>query len=116
MSEQNPSANPLRDLLRSAADQIANVAEHVERIYRDSFVSTDELPGLYRGTVAGTDDPLQSGRVQVTVPEAGDQASWAVLAHPLDGAPVVRPADGSAVWVMFERGDRSAPVVIALVD
>jgi hypothetical protein len=114
MPEPAPHSNPLRDLLQTAADQIASAAESAERIYRNSFVSTDQLTGLYRGTIASADDPSGRRRVQVTVPEAGDVAGWAELAQPLDGDPVVPPSVGSTVWVMFERGDRAAPVVIGI--
>lgn len=109
------ASSPLRDLLRVAADQAAVVAENVERVYRGSFVSTDTLPGVYRGTVAANDDPLGRGRLQVLVPEAGSEPTWAEVARALDGGAGVRPETGAVVWVAFERGAASSPVVLGLL-
>jgi hypothetical protein len=106
------AGSPLRDLLRVAADQAAAVAENVERVYRSSFVSTETLPGVYRATVASDDDPLARGRLQVAVPEAGSEPVWAEVARPLDGGDGVPAAVGAVVWVAFERGAASSPVVL----
>ena len=106
------SGSPLRDLLRVAADQAAAVAENVERVYRSSFVSTETLPGVYRATVASSADPLGRGRLQVVVPEAGAEPIWAEVARPLDGGTGVAPDDATPVWVAFERGEPSSPVVL----
>ncbi len=112
MTEPTSSQNALRDLLRAAADQAAAVAEGVERVYRSSFVSTETLPGLYRGTVVADADPLARGRLQVLVPEAGAEPAWAEVVRPMDGGSDVRPTVGAVVWVAYERGTASSPVVI----
>jgi hypothetical protein len=112
MAEPTPNQNPLRDLLRVAADQAAAVAENVERVYRNSFVSTETLPGVYRGTITADADPLGRGRLQVLVPQAGEEPAWAEVVRPLDGGGDVRPDVGATVWVAYERGEASSPVVI----
>jgi uncharacterized protein involved in type VI secretion and phage assembly len=106
------SQSPLRDLLGSVANEMASVAENVERLYRNAFVSTETVDGLHRGIVENADDPAQRGRVQVLVPDVDENLRWAEVAHPLDGAACVPPPTGSGVWVAFERGDAAFPVVI----
>ncbi len=108
-------ASPLRDLLQTAADQIAAAAEGVERIYRDSFVSTAKLYGAYRGTVVEDEDPLLRHRVRVQVPEAGDAPLWAFRVLPADGDALATLGPGTGVWVVFEQGDGSLPVVLGAI-
>ena len=60
-------------------------------------------------------DPLQTGRIQVSVPEVSDDipSSWALPCVPLagDGMGVfVLPKVGAGVWVQFEQGDPDFPV------
>lgn len=70
---------------------------------------------IYRGTVINSTDPVQRGRVQVrceSVPGATG-GSWAEASLP----PGFNTAGGSyrigdKVWVCFEGGDLSRPVVM----
>ncbi len=77
--------------------------------------STDRFYGKYRGQVADTNDPLQSGRVKVSVPEVlGDvQTGWALPCTPYaskgHGLYTIPPV-GASVWVEFEAGDVSRPI------
>lgn len=72
--------------------------------------------GKYRGKVVQNIDPLQIGRVQVSVPAVlGDgQLSWAMPSVPYAGSSVgffTVPPVGASVWVEFEGGDPDFPVV-----
>lgn len=72
--------------------------------------------GKYRGTVAGNLDPLQQGRVQVSVPAVlGDgRLSWATPCVPYAGDKVglfAVPPVGANVWVEFEGGDPAYPIL-----
>jgi len=66
--------------------------------------------GKYRGTVKNNIDPMQQGRVQVSVPRIlGDgRMAWAMPCVPYAGNGVglfmVPPVDAN-VWVEFEGGD-----------
>ena len=69
--------------------------------------------GVYRGTVAANDDPMQRGRVQVNVPAVFDLATpdaavWAMPCFPWGHFFV--PQAGDRVWVAFEDGDPGAPL------
>jgi hypothetical protein len=71
--------------------------------------------GKYRGKVENNIDPLQMGRVQVSVPVVlGDgRLSWAMPAAPYAGPGVgffVVPPNGANVWVEFEGGDPDYPI------
>lgn len=73
--------------------------------------------GLYRATVVNNIDPLQSGRIQVLVPDAGGitPSTWAMPCVPAAGIQsgvFVVPPLGSGVWVQFEAGDPDYPVWI----
>jgi hypothetical protein len=72
--------------------------------------------GKYRGTVANNLDPMQLGRVQVSVPAVlGDgQLSWALPCVPYAGDGVglfAVPPVGANVWVEFEGGDPAYPIL-----
>jgi hypothetical protein len=72
--------------------------------------------GKYRGKVEQNIDPLQIGRMQVSVPAVlGDgQLSWAMPCVPYAGSSVgffTVPPVGASVWVEFEGGDPDFPVV-----
>lgn len=71
--------------------------------------------GKYRGIVANNIDPMQQGRVQVSVPAVlGEgQLSWAMPCVPYAGAGVgffaIPPTDAN-IWVEFEGGDPDYPI------
>ncbi len=75
----------------------------------------NEFFGKYRGTVTNNVDPLQIGRVQVSVPAVLGQGtlSWAMPCVPLAGVQTgiyAVPTVGSKVWVEFEGGDSDYPI------
>jgi hypothetical protein len=80
---------------------------------------SDRFFGLYRGTVENNLDPMQLGRVQVSVPEVfGDgRLGWAERCAGFAGNGVgafALPPVGSSAWVQFERGDPQFPVLAGL--
>jgi uncharacterized protein involved in type VI secretion and phage assembly len=71
--------------------------------------------GKYRGTVVNNVDPMQTGRIQVQVPDVLGPAlsSWAMPCVPFAGRQsgvFVLPQVGSGVWVEFEQGDIGFPI------
>jgi Type VI secretion system/phage-baseplate injector OB domain len=71
--------------------------------------------GKYRGKVENTVDPMQMGRIQVSVPAVlGDgKLSWAMPCVPYAGSSVgwfAIPPVGANVWVEFEGGDTNHPI------
>jgi uncharacterized protein involved in type VI secretion and phage assembly len=71
--------------------------------------------GKYRATITDNNDPEQSGRVRVCVPQLfdDDQTDWATPCVPY--APsghgfFSMPEIGDTVWVEFEAGDPSHPI------
>ncbi len=71
--------------------------------------------GKYRGKVANNIDPMQLGRVQVSVPAVlGDGSlSWAMPCAPYGGSGVgffAVPPVGANIWVEFEGGDSDYPI------
>ena len=71
--------------------------------------------GKYRGKVENNVDPLQQGRIQVSVPAVlGDgRLSWALPCVPYAGSQVgffAIPPVGANVWVEFEAGDTDYPI------
>src|SRR5512135_1833549 len=74
-----------------------------------------EFFGKYRGQVQNNIDPMQMGRVQVSVPAVlGDGSmSWAMPCVPYAGSGVgffAVPPTGANVWVEFEGGDPDYPI------
>jgi uncharacterized protein involved in type VI secretion and phage assembly len=74
-----------------------------------------EFYGKYRGKIEGNVDPLQQGRVQVSVPAVlGDgRMSWATPCAPYAGSQVglfTIPPVGANVWVEFEAGNPDYPI------
>lgn len=71
--------------------------------------------GKYRGTVLNNVDPMQSGRIQVQVPDVLGMSisSWALPCVPFAGRQsgmFVLPKVGDGVWVEFEQGDLNFPI------
>jgi hypothetical protein len=71
--------------------------------------------GIYRGTVLNNIDPLQLGRVTVTVTDVGGitPSTWVTPAVPLAGklmGTYMVPQIGAGVWIQFEAGDPDRPV------
>jgi hypothetical protein len=78
-------------------------------------MSLQKFYGKYRGKVSNNLDPLQMGRLQVTVPEVlGDgRLSWALPCAPFAGPGVgffALPPVAANVWVEFEGGDPDFPI------
>lgn len=71
--------------------------------------------GKYRATVVNNVDPLQTGRIQVIVPDVSAilPTSWALPAFPVGGVQyglVAIPLVGAGVWVEFEQGNPDYPI------
>ena len=71
--------------------------------------------GKYRGKVENNLDPMQLGRVQVSVPAVLGEGrlSWAMPCVPYAGSQVgffAIPPVGAGVWVEFEAGDADHPI------
>jgi hypothetical protein len=71
--------------------------------------------GKYRGKVENNVDPMQMGRVQVSVPAVlGDgRMSWAMPCAPFGGSGVgffAIPSMQANVWVEFEGGNPDYPI------
>lgn len=71
--------------------------------------------GKYRGKVENNLDPMQLGRVQVSVPAVLGEGtlSWAMPCAPFAGSGVgffAVPPTGANVWVEFEAGDPDYPI------
>jgi hypothetical protein len=74
-----------------------------------------EYFGKYRGKVENNVDPMQQGRIQVSVPSVLGQGtlSWAMPCVPYAGPGVgffAVPPNGANVWVEFEAGDTDYPI------
>jgi uncharacterized protein involved in type VI secretion and phage assembly len=71
--------------------------------------------GKYRGKVERNVDPMQIGRIQVSVPAVlGEgRTSWATPCVPYAGDGVglfAIPPEGANIWVEFEGGDPDYPI------
>jgi type VI secretion system (T6SS) baseplate-like injector VgrG len=76
---------------------------------------TKKYYGKYRGTVIQNIDPLQIGRIMVSVPDVSGvlPSSWAMPCVPIAGKQMGSyfvPQIGSGVWVEFEQGDPDYPI------
>jgi hypothetical protein len=75
---------------------------------------TQKYYGKYRGTVVNNVDPLQIGRVQVSVPDVSViPGSWAMPCLPIAGKQegiFMVPQIGAGVWIEFEQGDPDYPI------
>lgn len=76
---------------------------------------TELFFGKYRGTVEANDDKEGRGRVQVSVPSVlGPVLLWAEACVPYAGNGVglfAVPPVKASVWVEFEGGDPSSPIL-----
>jgi uncharacterized protein involved in type VI secretion and phage assembly len=77
--------------------------------------SGERFFGIYRATVVQNIDPMQLGRIMVTVTDAGGPtpSTWAMPCVPLAGKQMgtfMVPQIGSGVWIQFEAGDPDRPV------
>lgn len=70
--------------------------------------------GKYRGVVVQHMDPMQMGRIQVTVPDVTiPPSTWAMPCFPVAGIQAggyMVPMPGTGVWVEFEQGDANKPI------
>ena len=71
--------------------------------------------GKYRATVLNNIDPLQIGRILVTVPDVQGliPSSWAMPCVPIAGKQMgtyVVPQIGAGAWVEFEQGNPDYPI------
>lgn len=76
---------------------------------------TTKYYGLYRASVVNNIDPMQKGRIQVIVLDAGGltPSSWANPCVPFTGKQAgvyCVPQIGSGCWIQFENGDPDQPV------
>ena len=80
-----------------------------------SFASSASAPGIYRGKVESNLDPLQQGRLQVSVVgvPGASSSSWARPCAPFAASErgmFALPEVGANIWVMFEAGNPQDPV------
>jgi hypothetical protein len=71
------------------------------------------LIGKHRGVVTHAADPLNLGRVQVSVPSVMAEPAWALPCVPYSGRKPRKseiPPAGTPVWVEFEGGDVTRPI------
>jgi hypothetical protein len=78
-------------------------------------MSATKFYGKYRGMVLNNVDPLQTGRLQVQVPDVAGliPVTWAMPCAPIAGIQngmFALPMIGSGVWVEFEQGDPEFPI------
>jgi uncharacterized protein involved in type VI secretion and phage assembly len=78
-------------------------------------MSARAFEGIYPGRVENNIDPLNMARIMVSVADVGGNAplTWAMPCLPVSGRGMgmfTVPPVGSAVWVMFVRGDSDYPV------
>ena len=76
--------------------------------------SAKKFYGKYRGTVVNNIDPLQIGRIQVSVPDVSViPGTWAMPCMPIAGKQegvFMVPQIGAGVWVEFEQGNSDYPI------
>ncbi len=70
--------------------------------------------GKHRGTVVNNIDPMQIGRIQVSVPDVSPiPGTWAMPCMPIAGKQegvFMVPQIGAGVWVEYEQGDPDFPI------
>lgn len=72
--------------------------------------------GIYRGVVAANNDPINSGRLKLQVPQVLSDAitEWAWPVSTPNYPLTVPPKVGQGIWVMFEGGDPSYPIWVGI--
>jgi len=80
-----------------------------------SDIPGQKFYGKYRGVVINNIDPMQIGRIQVSVPDVANAipTSWAMPCAPVGGLQmgiVAVPPIGAGVWIEFEQGDPDYPI------
>jgi uncharacterized protein involved in type VI secretion and phage assembly len=78
-------------------------------------MSRGPFNGIYPGKVENNIDPLNMGRIQVSVADVGGSSilSWAMPCLPVTGRGMgmfTVPPNGAGVWVEFVRGDTDYPL------
>lgn len=90
----------------SLADQLENTDVASRSIHK--------FYGKYRGIVVNNVDPMQIGRIQVSIPGVNiTPSSWAMPCAPAGGLQYgffTVPLIGAGVWVEFEQGDPDFPI------
>lgn len=106
-----------RDFDDTIASRLLSRLEAYEHVVLLAARPSRRFWGKHRGTCVNNVDPLQSGRIQVAVPEVlGVETAWAMPCVPFghDGTTVAPvsplPPAGADVWVEFEQGDSSRPI------
>ena len=114
---RRPLLRPPRDPQDRARPLHAEVRARARgaRLDDSGGAGMSEFYGKYRGKVENNVDPLQQGRVQVSVPAVlGDgRLSWAMPCAPYAGSQVgffAVPPVGANIWVEFEAGNPDYPI------
>lgn len=81
----------------------------------ETWTGVRKFFGKFRGTVVNNVDPLNKGRLLVSVPDVLGltPSTWAMPCVPLAGVQngfYAMPLIGSGVWVEFEQGDSDYPI------
>ncbi|HEX5208418.1 MAG TPA: phage baseplate assembly protein V [Steroidobacteraceae bacterium] len=96
----------------SAAPDFDSEASSLDK---ETSNASQQFFGKYRATVLNNIDPMQIGRIQVTVPDVSSfvPTSWAMPCVPVAGIQMgvyTVPPIGAGVWVEFEQGDPDYPI------
>lgn len=80
------------------------------------MTETSHYPGIYRGIVHDTRDPLGKGRIKVRVNQilGSTPTTWAWPIASTSNTEIAAPAVGDGVFVSFEGGDPSYPLWLGL--
>jgi len=84
------------------------------------MINLNKYDGIYRGNVVNNVDPMQLGRIQVTVPDVGGltPSTWVMPSAPIARKQMgifVVPQVGSGVWIQFEAGEKAGAGTSAAV-